>query len=38
MSTALSPVGNLFINSEANEGPERATKGCRGLLSAWGII
>ena len=34
----MSPVGNLFINSSANEGPDSATKGWRGFLNAWGII
>lgn len=28
------PVGNLFINSEAKEGPDSAMKGCRGFLNA----
>lgn len=32
------PVGNLFINSCANEGPDSAINGWREFLSDWGII
>ena len=37
-SVHKSPVGNLFINSSAKEGPDSAIKGWRGFFNAWGMI
>lgn len=38
LNTSKSPVGNLFINSNAKEGPDSAIKGWRGFFNAWGMI
>lgn len=36
--TTKLPVGSLFINSNAKEGPDSAIKGWRGFFNAWGMI